>query len=222
MVAIVQIREIFHNIILAVLEKYNLPSIYSLYKTGPLKDDGWFRSCRDHTSVDANGNPIPWITYPAIEFLGKRINKQLSVFEYGCGNSTLWWASRVKEVISVEHDKRWYDKFAPIVPQNVTINHVALEYGGAYAKQITAYKKQFDIIVIDGRDRINCAVIGLDSIKNEGVIILDNSDRRKYEGIIKLLQDKGFRKIEFIGMCPAVNLKSETAIFYKDNNVLNI
>ena len=222
MVAIVQIREFIHNIKLAVLEKYDLSSIYSLYKTGPLKDDGWFRSFREHASVDANGNPIPWITYPAIEFLGKRINNQLSVFEYGCGNSTLWWASRVKEIISVEHDKRWHDKFAPIVPINVIINHVVLEYGGAYANNITAHKKKFDIIVIDGRDRINCAVSAMDSIKKEGVIIWDNSDRRKYEGGIKLLQDNGFRKIEFIGMCPAVNIKSETAIFYKDHNVLNI
>ena len=207
---------------LAVLEKYNLTSIYSLYREGPLKDDGWFRSFREKESVDAQGNPIPWITYPAIEFLDKRINKQLSVFEYGCGNSTLWWASRVKEVISVEHDKRWYEKFAPIVPRNVTINHVALEYGGAYAKEIAAYKKQFDIIVIDGRDRVNCAISALDSIKSNGVIIFDNSDRREYERGMKLLQHNGFRKIEFIGMCPIVNLKSETIIFYKDNNVLNI
>jgi tRNA A58 N-methylase Trm61 len=122
----------------------------------------------------------------------------------------------------VEHDKKWYEKIAPIVPQNVTISHVALEYGGAYAKEITAYKKKFDIIVIDGRDRFNCAWSALDSIKNNGVIIWYNSDQRKYAEGIKLLQDSGFRKIEFIGMCPGVNIKSETAIFYKDHNVLNI
>ena len=217
-----QIQKIFFNIILTVLNKYDLPSIFSLYRGGPLKDDGWFRSNREKASVDANGNPIPWITYPAIEFLGKRINKQMSVFEFGCGNSTLWWASRVKEIISVEHDKRWYEKFAPIVPQNVTINYVALEDGGAYAKKISAYEKQFDIIIIDGRDRINCVVSALDSIKKEGVIIWDNSDRNKYQRGIKLLMDNGFRKIAFIGMGPVANLKSETGIFYRDNNVLNI
>jgi hypothetical protein len=95
MVIMVQIQNTFHNIMLALFDKFNLTAIYSLYRTGPLKDDGWFRSCREQASVDANGNPIPWITYPAIEFLVKRINNQLSVFEYGCGNSTLWWASRV-------------------------------------------------------------------------------------------------------------------------------
>jgi hypothetical protein len=222
MVAIMQLQKKVHNIILEMLERIDLYSIYSLYREGPLKDDGWFRSFREQRSVDANGNPIPWITYPAIEFLGKRINKKISVFEYGCGNSTLWWALRVEEIISVEHDKTWYDKFAPIVPKNVTMSHVALEYGGAYAKKIAAYKKKFDIIVIDGRDRINCAVSSLNSIKNDGVIIWDNSDRKEYGEGIKLLQDNGFRKIEFIGICPIVNMKSETSIFYKDNNILNI
>lgn len=207
---------------LAILDKYNLSSIYSLYRMGPLRDDGWFRSFREQASVDANGNPIPWLTYPAIEFLDKRINNNMSVFEYGCGNSTLWWASKVNEIISVEHDKRWYDKFELIVPQNVTLSHVALENGDAYAKKIIAYKKNFDIIVIDGRDRVNCAVSSLNAIKDDGVIIWDNSDRREYEIGINLLKDNGFRKIEFIGMCPVVNIKSETGIFYKDNNVLNI
>jgi hypothetical protein len=221
-VAMRQMRKIFYNVILAVLEKYNLSSIYSVYKSGPLKDDGWFRSFREHTSVDANGNPIPWITYPAIEFLGKRINKQMSVFEYGCGNSTLWWAPKVKEVISIEHDEKWYEKTALMVPPNVNLKYIELEYGGAYAKEITAYKNKFDIIVIDGRDRINCAVNSLGSIKNNGVIIWDNSDRSEYEEGIKLLLGNGFRKIEFIGMCPIVNLKSETGLFYKTNNVLNI
>jgi hypothetical protein len=36
----------------------------------------------------------------------------MKVFEYGSGGSTLFWAGHVKEVISVEHDKQWYDKLA--------------------------------------------------------------------------------------------------------------
>ena len=219
-----QIRKKIDNMILALLIKYDLSSSYCLkYRAGPLRDDGWFRSFREQSSVDAKGNPIPWITYPAIEFLGKRINSEMSVFEFGCGNSTLWFASRVKKVISVEHDKTWYEKIAPIVPENVTLTHIPLEYGGAYAKEITSYKNnKFDIIVIDGRDRVNCAVNSLQSIKKTGVIIWDNSERTEYEEGIKILLDTGFRKLEFIGMCPIVNYKSETGIFYKDNNIFNI
>lgn len=32
----------------------------------------------------------------------------MRVFEYGSGGSTLFWISRVQEVISVEHDNSWY------------------------------------------------------------------------------------------------------------------
>lgn len=34
----------------------------------------------------------------------------MAVFEYGSGNSTIFWASRAKEVISVEHDELWHNK----------------------------------------------------------------------------------------------------------------
>lgn len=37
----------------------------------------------------------------------------MHVFEYGSGGSTLFWASRVSSVISVEHDRDWYQKLRP-------------------------------------------------------------------------------------------------------------
>ena len=36
------------------------------------------------------------------------VRPNLRVFEYGCGNSSLWWAQRVEKVVSVEHDEAWY------------------------------------------------------------------------------------------------------------------
>lgn len=51
---------------------------------------------------------IPWITLLAIEFLEKHLDVNMKVFEYGSGGSTLFFAKRVKEVISVEHDPKWF------------------------------------------------------------------------------------------------------------------
>lgn len=31
------------------------------------------------------------------------------VFEYGSGNSTLWWQAHAGEVVSVEHDRPWFE-----------------------------------------------------------------------------------------------------------------
>ena len=208
--------------IVFILKRLDLYALYSLKKTGPLKEDGWFRSFREEASVDTDGNPLPWITYPAIEFLKNRLHPEMSVFEYGCGGSTLWWASRVKEVISVEHDKGWYRKVKLRVPGNVIINHIKLEYGGAYSKKITEFKDKFDIVVLDGRDRVNCAINSLRSLKSDGIIIWDNSNLKEYEKGYRFLYGQGFRKIEFVGLAPVIRYKSETGIFYRSNNCLGI
>jgi hypothetical protein len=172
--------------------------------------------------VDAEGNPLPWMTYPAIDFLKNRIGTEMSVFEYGCGESTLWWSKRVKEVISVEHDVAWYANIASRIPGNVNLLQIDLEYGGAYSRKISDYRDCFDIIVIDGRDRVNCAKNCLGALKTDGVIIWDNSDREEYEPGHVFLYDNGFRKIEFTGFCPIVNIKSETGVFYRENNCFMI
>lgn len=204
------------------LRKINIAGPFFLRKTGPLKEDGWFRSFIDEEAVDGEGNPLPWITYPAIDFLKQRLRPEMTVFEYGCGWSTLWWASRVREVVSVEHDKEWHDKIKRLAPQNCRIYHIPLEYGGSYSKKVAEFNAAFDIIVIDGRDRVNCAINALKALKPGGVLIWDNSDREEYGPGYRFLLERGFRKIEFIGLAPLINYKSETSIFYRSDNCLGI
>jgi SAM-dependent methyltransferase len=38
------------------------------------------------------------------------VRKEMTIFEYGSGGSTLFWASKVKQVVSVEHDPGWFEK----------------------------------------------------------------------------------------------------------------
>ncbi len=59
-----------------------------------LEPNGWFTSVKLGRSVDLDGNPLPWITYPAIEMLRRIDILNGRVFEYGAGNSSLWWATR--------------------------------------------------------------------------------------------------------------------------------
>src|SRR5881392_3049736 len=90
-----------------------------LAKNSVLLTTGWHRSRKEMASVNAAGEPIPWITYPALRFLEPRIRKSFKVFEFGSGLSTLWWAKRVSKVVSVEHDKDWHDLVAKDAPKNV-------------------------------------------------------------------------------------------------------
>jgi hypothetical protein len=80
------------NFAMGVLGLLDLDSIYYLKSDGFLRNAGWFKSFRAKIPIDQNDDPIPWFTYPSIRFIEKRINKDMVVFEYGCGNSTLWWA----------------------------------------------------------------------------------------------------------------------------------
>jgi hypothetical protein len=51
---------------------------------------------------------IPWLTFKTIDFLDKHVNCKSLVFEYGSGGSTFFFADRAKKIISVEHDKIWF------------------------------------------------------------------------------------------------------------------
>ena len=204
------------------LAKLDLLSSYSLRVGGPLKESGWFRSFREGRSVDQTGAPIPWFSYPAIEFLCRRVRPEMRVFEYGCGASTSWWAGKVASVVACEHDEAWYRQVAARVPRQAELHYVPLVYGGEYCQMIQKYHEEFDVVVIDGRDRVNCAQNSIGALNTGGVIIWDNSDRREYEPGLTFLRAKGFKQLEFIGLGPIVAIQSETSILYRAENCFGI
>ncbi len=185
-----------------------------------LESVGWFASVFSGMAVDGENRPIPWLTYPAIAFLEGRLRKEMSLFEFGSGNSTLWWAGRVRRVVSCEHDPPWYERMAPNMPENVQYLHAALDNG--YSATINQYEGEFDVVVIDGRKRVECAQNSLAALKADGVIIWDNSEREKYQPGYDLLEKTGFRRIDFRGMGPIHSFAWSTSIFYRNNNCLNI
>jgi hypothetical protein len=206
----------------ALLHLLDLHGLYSLRRGGPLLEDGWFRSYREKASVDASGSPLPWITYPAIEFIRRRIKPEMSVFEYGSGGSTTWWANQVNTVVSVEHDRTWFEKLQQTPHPRVKAYQIDLVYGGAYSRKILEFESCFDVVVIDGRDRVNCLKNCRAALRPTGVVVLDNSDCPEYAEGVNFLLTGGFRKIEFVGLFPMTTNKGETAIFYRDENVFGI
>lgn len=205
-----------------ILNIIGLGAILFYFPKSYLKQEGWFKSYRRTKPVDNEGKPIPWFTYPSLEFLKKRINKNMSVFEYGSGSSTLWWSERVKRVVSCEHDFIWYSKMKKKTESfsNVELLYRELEEG--YEREAFRYTSTFDIIVIDGRERIKCAVNSLRALKDDGVIIWDNSDRTKYSEGFETLLREGFKRIGFKGIGAGGYRSWETSIFYKTSNCLRI
>ena len=65
----------------------------------------WYRSMRGGRALDAAS---PWLTFSALRWLEAHMDSTMRVFEWGCGGSTLYFARRVGELISVEHDPVWH------------------------------------------------------------------------------------------------------------------
>jgi predicted O-methyltransferase YrrM len=153
----------------------------------------------------------------------------MEVFEFGCGSSTIYFSNRVKSVTSVEHDKNWCEKVSKTLCNEikegiVSLYHCELRYGKdeKYSNFAAETGGKYDIIVVDGRDRVNCIMNCLDSIKDTSVIILDNSDKLKYTDGKDFLRLQGFKRLDFYGIAPLIPLGICTSVFYRENNCLGI
>lgn len=205
-----------------LLKRLGLYGAYKLKTDSYLRELGWYRSFDEQNSVDAGGDPVPWITYPAVELLARRVRPGSTVFEYGAGMSTLWWADRVRRVVAIEHDLAWCERLRERLPANVELLHHPLEYGGEYCRSVLAYPGAFSLVVIDGRDRVNCARHAVKGLAPDGVLVWDDTDRPQYREGIEFLHAQGFRSVELVGMTPAATHAHETTIFYRDGNCLGL
>lgn len=186
-----------------------------------LRDDGWFKSFYSKQSIDFNNKPIPWYRYSFIKFLEPRLKKTFNVFEYGSGNSTLWFAQRVKKIKAVEHNKNWFEKISKLLPENAGIAFKEID-NGEYASEVKSGNEKYDIIIIDGVDRNNCVYKSLECLSDKGIYIYDNSERKEYEESKKFLTDNEFKQIDFHGLGPVVPITSCTSVFYRESNCLKI
>jgi tetratricopeptide (TPR) repeat protein len=185
-----------------------------------LESSGWIKSLSVGKPVNYEFKPVPWYTYPAIEFLENKINKNFRVFEFGSGNSTLWFSERVLQVVSVESDLDWFSYLQEKISANVEL--YGIENENKYASKILEYPEEyFDIIAIDGINRNQCVEYGISRLNPKGFIVFDNTDNRKYNQGIELLSAKDFKRIDFYGLIPSYTYKNCTSVFFKDDNFLS-
>ncbi|MDB9488969.1 class I SAM-dependent methyltransferase [Dolichospermum circinale CS-534/05] len=185
-----------------------------------LQTSGWLNSLYSGKPLNQEAKPIPWYTYPAIEFIENKIYSDFRVFEYGSGNSSLWWSKRVTQVISIENDANWFNYIKENMPSNVEL--YLIEDNLEYAAAILQYEDHlFDVIIVDGSNRNQCAEFAISKVKDQGFIIFDNTDDHRHAEGVKKLLDSGFMKIDFYGMIPSYLYKNCTSIFFKDVSLLS-
>jgi hypothetical protein len=208
--------------LLSLISKNEEKVLLEFKRSGYLYDIGWTKSIITREIIDVDGNPLPWVTYPFIQFIEPRLNNSLSVFEYGSGNSTHYYSKRVASVSCVEHDKLWYDQIKAAMPANVNLFYSELADGGEYCHYAARTNQLYEMIIVDGRDRVNSCIHCLPALTSSGVIILDDSEREKYAGAHAFLTAQGFKKINFWGTAPAIDYLKCTTIFYRAGNILDI
>jgi hypothetical protein len=157
---------------------------------------------------------LPWWNVRATEkveaFLARRPNAR--VFEYGAGASTAWLARRAASVISVEHHVEWQKLILPMVERlgNTLLWGRELE-GAAYVGAIDEAGGEFDLIVIDGRRRVECLARALPHLAKDGIILFDDSGRRRYRTAIR---DCDLKEERHFGRSYCVPYPDFTSVLY--------
>lgn len=158
-------------------------------------------------------NCEPWISRECIFILDHILSYNNIGLEWSSGSSTLWLGYRIKSLISIENSYSWYSivknkieeqemsniiKYYVIQKDNFEYCKNDSKYISNFFKDYTCYKSyvvsdiipniEYDYISIDGRARTGCLIRALHLIKKEnGILILDNSERRRYKWAIDLV-----------------------------------
>jgi hypothetical protein len=195
----------------------------SLLALATLRQEGWHRSV-GAAPVDGRGEPIPWLSYPAVRWLAAVLHDDVRLFEYGSGSSTTWFArpGRVREVVSVEHDPEWYAQLPQ--PDNGEIRHVPCADGWWDGAEDSPYVRSiadgapWDVVVIDGSSRTICARVAPRYLSRSGLIVLDDTDLPTTDPAAKELAAYGLGRLDFWGFKAGVHRMACTSIFSWDFN----
>lgn len=175
------------------------------------REYGQWKSIKSRNAIDALNKPIPWYTYPASEYLDHLNLKNLSVFEYGSGNSTIWWSSKAKTVTSVEDNKEWHQTIQQLL-EGKTVDYKLETNKNDYISSA----HHADILIIDGSHRRECAehFANMQTRQTEKslMLIFDNSDWHP-RTIDYLRNHLKWLQIDFHGFGPINNYTWTTSIF---------
>lgn len=187
-----------------------------------LHSSGWMQSLQDEKPVDTDGGPLPWMNFPVIHFLEERLKADQHLFEFGSGYSTRFYAARVAQVTSVEYDDHWYHVVEDSLPDNATLVLQDKDVDGEYCRVAVNSGKTYDVIVVDGRDRVNCVKQSIDALTPTGVLLLDDSQRERYQEGVEFAKQRGFKHLHLEGLKPTGPGLDRTTIFYRADNCFDL
>jgi protein-L-isoaspartate O-methyltransferase len=156
----------------------------------------------------------PWLAFSAVDYLRGLVAGR-RVFEFGSGMSTLWFAERCREVVSVESDSTWHRS---MTRKTVGLRNVRLVFASSKESYIEAIAKaggKFDLILVDGLYREQCVDLARTYLSPDGILVVDNTDsvQELADQIKRLFSDSDVRA--FRGWVPGNLHPIETTIIQK-------
>lgn len=186
---------------------------------------------RVHDSLAIAALDVPWWTYRAIDVVEAWLAarpRPVRAFEYGSGASTLWLSRRADEVHSVEHHRGFAESIAETLLRAPNIELRIVEPVSSAVPQVPSAKEgcagldfaeyvaaidevggSFDLIVIDGRAREACLARALPHLASSGLIVFDNTRRRRYR---RAIHAAAVHERRFAGLTPTLPYPDQTSI----------
>lgn len=127
----------------------------------------------------------PWLTPAMVAVLSEFLRSDDTVFEWGSGRSTCWFARRVTHVVTVEENEAWVRQVKAWLEQDDTAARVELYYRDTSGRQAQEYvdvidgqdDDRVDIVLVDGTLRDACALKAIPKIAPGGALVVDNIER---------------------------------------------
>jgi len=167
------------------------------------------------------GNQLPWLTFAAVDFLGRNVGPRDTVFEWGMGGSSLFLARRAAHVVSIEHESAWFEITRAEIARREIANwegflvapdplptgkdlspsdpaayyssqtHFAGNTFRDYASFIDRYPDRHFDIVLID-GRVRPSCVRHAIAKARRIIVIDNAERRHYHPSYRMLREAGW------------------------------
>jgi len=151
---------------------------------------------------------LPLFVFEAIDFLENILTKDFEVLEMGAGNSTLWFAQRVKKVVALEATGGWTTAVRKRL-EDEGLTNAKIYLNNEWSRNILPKLRGelFDLVVCDGDDGVPgcrqvCIGVGYTFVKPGGYLVIDDSQRVEYQSALTSLYEGGCKNWEkwvFVG-----------------------
>lgn len=125
----------------------------------------------------------PRLAIGSKKILDQLLKPNMTIGEMGSGYSTIYFAGKVLNVVSVESDRYWYEFLKKKKIDNLKLFYVTQK--SKYTKKIFQMYKKYDLIIVDGKFRKECFENSWKYSKRGTWIVLDDTNRIEYKTWLK-------------------------------------